>query len=117
MAKITPSQARWNTKKDSTVSTIFGNAIDNAIEASEKLPEENRLVTVRTGRVRDMLLIAVENNTLPGAQPVKGSSKQDHFLHGFGIPNIQKAVERYDGQCSFRQEEGRYRLKILIPLP
>ena len=44
------------------ISTIFGNAIDNAIEASEKMPEEERLITVKAGRVRDLVSIVVENN-------------------------------------------------------
>ena len=99
------------------ISTIFGNAIDNAIEASEKLPENKRLITVRAERVRDMLIITVGNNTLPGAQPTEGTTKKDRFVHGFGIPNIKKAVEKYGGQCSFQQEDGTYLLKILFPLP
>ena len=99
------------------ISTIFGNAIDNAMEASERLPEDQRLVTVKAERVRDMLIITVENNTLPGTQPAEGTTKKDRFVHGFGIPNIKKAVEKYDGQCSFRQEDGTYLLKILIPIP
>ena len=98
------------------ISTIFGNAIDNAIEASEKLPEERRLVTVRAERVRDMLLIAVENNILPGTQAPEGTTKKDRFVHGFGIPNIKKAVEKYGGQCSFRQKNDTYQLKILLPM-
>lgn len=99
------------------ISTIFGNAIDNAIEASEKLPEDKRLVTVRAERVRDMLLITIENNTPPGNHLTEGTTKKDHFVHGFGIPNIKKAVEKYGGQCSFQQEERTYRLNILIPCP
>lgn len=99
------------------ISTIFGNAIDNAMEASERLPEDQRLITVKAERVRDMLIITVENNTLLGTQPADGTTKKDRFVHGFGIPNIKKAVEKYDGQCSFRQEDGTYLLKILIPIP
>ena len=99
------------------ISTIFGNALDNAIEASEKLPEELRLITVRAESIRDMLVITVENHTLPDASPVEGTTKKDRFIHGFGIPNIKNAVEKYGGQCSFRQENGTYRLKIIIPLP
>ena len=99
------------------ISTIFGNAIDNAIEASEKLPADNRLITVRAERVRDMLLITVENNTLPGNHLVEGTTKKDRIVHGFGIPNIKKSVEKYDGQCSIQQEERTYRLNILIPCP
>lgn len=99
------------------ISTIFGNALDNAMEASERLPEDQRLITVKAERVRDMLIITVENNTLPGTQPAEGTTKKDRFVHGFGIPNIKKSVEKYDGQCSFRQEDGTYLLKILIPIP
>lgn len=99
------------------ISTIFGNAIDNAIEASENLPEYRRLITVKAERVRDMLLITIENNTTPGNHLTEGTTKKDRFVHGFGIPNIKKAVERYSGQCSFQQEERVYRLKILIPCP
>ena len=99
------------------ISTIFGNAIDNAMEASEQLPEEDRLVTVKAERVRDMLLITVENNTPPGTQSTGGTTKSDRFVHGFGIPNIKKAVEKYDGQCSFRPKDGTYLLQILIPIP
>lgn len=99
------------------ISTIFGNAIDNAIEASEHLPEEQRLVTVKAERVRDMRIITVENNTLPETPPPSGTIKKDRFVHGFGIPNIKKTVEKYDGQCSFRREDGIYLLKILIPVP
>ena len=99
------------------ISTIFGNAIDNAIEASENLPEYKRLITIKAERVRDMLLITIENNTPPGNHLTEGTTKKDRFVHGFGIPNIKKAVERYSGQCSFQQEERVYRLKFLIPCP
>lgn len=99
------------------ISTIFGNALDNAIEASEKLPVEERLVTVRAGRVRDMLLIIVKNNTASLSAPFEGTTKKDAFVHGFGIPNIQKAAERYDGQCHIASENGVFSLKIIIPIP
>lgn len=99
------------------ISTIFGNAIDNAMEASEQLPEEQRLITVKAERVRDMLIITVENNTLPEVLPTEKTTKKDRFVHGFGIPNMKKAVEKYDGQCRFHQENGTYLLKIIIPIP
>lgn len=98
------------------ISTIFGNAIDNAIEASEKLPEDRRLITVKAAKVRDMLMITTENNMEPDSLPDEGTSKSDRFLHGFGIPNIKKAAEKYDGQCSISAKDGVFRLKVLIPV-
>ena len=99
------------------ISTVFGNAIDNAIEASEKIPEDMRLVTVKADRIRDMLVITVENNTLTDAANSENTTKEDSFMHGFGIPNIKNAVEKYGGQCSIRTSEGKFLLKILIPYP
>lgn len=99
------------------ISTIFGNALDNAIEASEKLPENKRLITVKAERVRDMLLITIENNVLPGTDATEETTKADRFIHGFGLPNIKNAVGKYGGQCSIKSEDGKFTLKIIIPVP
>lgn len=99
------------------ISTIFGNAIDNAIEASEKLPEDKRLITVKAERIRDMLLITVENNVLPGTAAAEGTIKTDRFSHGFGLPNMKNSVGKYGGQCSIKSEDNKFTLKIIIPIP
>ncbi len=99
------------------ISTIFGNALDNAIEASERLPKEERLVTVKADRIRDMLVILVENRADTEIPPSGKTAKKDPFFHGFGLPNIRKAAERYGGQCSTKAENGMFALKIMIPIP
>lgn len=99
------------------ISTIFGNALDNAIEASEKLPKEKRLITVKTARVRDLIAITVENNAVFEKLRNGNTSKSDSFLHGFGISNIKKAVEKYEGQCNIYADEDTFTLKIIIPIP
>ncbi len=99
------------------ISTIFGNALDNALEASLELPPEQRLITVKADCIRQMLSIVVENNCAPGKGNGGKTSKEDKFLHGFGIRNIKKAVEKYSGQCLICQEKGCFQLKILLPLP
>lgn len=99
------------------LSTLFGNALDNAIEASEKLPEGQRLITLQGKRIRDMLLVTVENRAQPESTPAQGTSKGDPFLHGFGIPNMRQAAERYGGQIQFQQSGETFRLKLLLPVP
>lgn len=99
------------------ISTIFGNALDNAIETSEKLAESMRLITVKASRIHDMMVIAVENNMRPD-MPVYGkTSKKDTQMHGFGIPNIQSAAQKYGGQCTARAKDGKFVLKVMIPIP
>ena len=98
------------------ISTIFGNALDNAVEASEKLPESMRLITVKAAAVHDLLVIAVENNRRLDEFTPQKTSKKDSFLHGFGISNIQKAVEKYGGECIARPKEEKFIVKIILPI-
>lgn len=99
------------------ISTIFGNALDNAIEASEGLPKEQRLVMVKASRVRELLVAVVQNNVSPDASLREGTTKGDTFAHGFGLNNIRHAVQKYGGQCSVKIEDGMFALKIAIPIP
>lgn len=99
------------------ISTIFGNSLDNAIEASEKLPPEQRLITVKVNRVRDLLVAVVENNAPADTISDGGTTKKDTLVHGLGLPNIKRAVEKYDGQCSIKAENGVFSLKMILPIP
>lgn len=99
------------------ISTIFGNALDNAIEASEKMAESMRLITVKAARIHDMMVIAVENNMQPDTPVYERTSKKDKSMHGFGLANIQSAAERYGGQCTTKAGDGKFVLKVVIPIP
>ena len=100
------------------VSTIFGNGLDNAIEASEKLPEEQRAILVKAGRVQNFFSVLIENSCLQNREYTEQrTTKSDDFLHGFGISNMRKAAEKYDGQLTIKCENEKFTLKILIPIP
>lgn len=103
--------------KDRDIIIIFGNALDNAIEASEKLPADEALITVKAGKIRNMLSIIFENNMADELNPDFHTIKEDIFLHGFGITNIKESVERYGGTCILNTEAKRFLLQILIPVP
>ncbi len=100
------------------ISTLFGNGIDNAIEACEKLREEDRVILVKAGRVQNFVSILIENNCVEEAL-TKGrrTTKADTLLHGFGLSNMQKAAEKYGGTCTTRREAGTFTVKILLPVP
>ena len=99
------------------ISTIFGNAIDNAIEGVEKLSEEKRTILIKAGKINDFLSIVVENNYDPEIKlENKKTTKKDIFLHGYGIQNIENAVEKYNGTCTITKENEKFTLRILLPL-
>ena len=99
------------------ISTIFGNGLDNAIEASERLPTEQRVILVKAGRIQNFLFVVMENNCVEEKKISKRrTTKDDDFLHGFGISNIEKAIEKYNGQLTTKCEHEKFILKILIPI-
>lgn len=97
------------------ISTIFGNALDNAIEACEKVPEEERFITMKAREKNHFLVIHIENSAVQEEEEKK-TTKEDTFLHGFGLKNIQRAAEKYGGQCKRNYQSGVYMLSILIPI-
>ena len=99
------------------ISTIFGNALDNAIEGVEKLSEEKRVIYVKAGKINDFLSIVIENNYDSKIKlENKKTTKKNTFLHGYGIQNIKNAVEKYNGTCTITKENEKFILKILIPI-
>ena len=98
------------------ISTIFGNGIDNAIEAVEKLPKEKRVILIKAGKINDFISIVMENNYDEKVVSKNNkTTKKDTFLHGFGISNIRNATEKYGGTCTITKDKGKFVLKILIP--
>lgn len=98
------------------ISTIFGNALDNAIEACLLLPPEMRLVTVKADRIRDIFSIRIENYISQNYELTGKTTKRDTFAHGFGLSNIKNTVMKYDGECTYKVINNKFQLKIMIPV-
>ena len=96
---------------------IFGNLLDNAIEASMKLPENQRLIRVYMDMKNTQLYISFTNFTAGGKMQKEGklfrSTKGDG--HGFGLVRIDAIIEQHDGYISRNSEDGAFTTEILLP--
>ena len=96
---------------------IIGNLFDNAIEASLKLPEKERMIRVYMDMKNTKLYISFTNFTAQGKLKKQGklfrSTKGEG--HGFGLVRIDAIVERLDGYISRNSEEGAFTTEILLP--
>lgn len=101
------------------LSSLFGNALDNAIEAVSQLENpEQRLIRLSVSYQKGFLCIWVENRcreTLTVAKGIPFTSKKDTRYHGFGVKNIYKIAEKYGGTASVHAENGWFELRVLFP--
>lgn len=101
--------------------SLFGNALDNAIEAVREIPDHDRrdigLVVKRSG---DMASIHVENyysGALDFCDGLPRTTKRDTAMHGYGMKSMRSIVSRYGGTLTCRAERAVFHLNALIPIP
>lgn len=103
------------------ICTIFGNALDNAIEYELTVPDkEKRLIRMNVLAQKGFLVIRVENyfdGVLQLNGGIPSTTKQDQDYHGFGIKSIRYTAEKYGGSMKLSTQENWFRLNLLIPLP
>ena len=96
---------------------IIGNLFDNAIDASLKLPEEQRIIRVYMDMRNTQLYISFTNLTAGKKLQKEGnlfrSTKGEG--HGFGLVRIDAIVERLEGYISRNSEDGAFTTEILLP--
>lgn len=103
------------------ITSIFGNALDNAIESVLRVSDpEKRLIRVAVFAQNDLLMIRIEN-AFDGRLNVVGglprTLKADRTQHGYGMRNIRGAAEAYGGTVTFDARSDWFSLRILVPLP
>ena len=102
------------------ICSIFGNALDNAIEHVILIPDpEKRLIHLTVSAQKGFVFIKIENyceaEISKNEEDLITTTKKDSKNHGFGLKSIRKAVEKYDGSVVFGVQQNWFKLKILLP--
>lgn len=103
------------------ISTLFGNALDNALEAVQKIPDsEERSIHLSVCRKKNFLCINIRNpyeGNLSFHSGIPTTTKEDREFHGYGLKSIRSIVEKYGGDMKISASNNRFDLNILIPVP
>ena len=107
--------------KEVDLYSLFGNIIDNAIEAVSKLEDETlRCIGINIHTIGNFISIKVDNYYMGDIQFSKEgkpiTSKENKDYHGYGISSIQAIVEKYNGSMSIKTEGNIFILNILFPI-
>lgn len=100
---------------------LLNNALSNAVEAVQCVPQGKRFISLTMQRDADMLSIHMEN-PYTGTVEMRGGLPQtqnDPDYHGFGMRSMQRITEKYNGSLTVQPKEGLFLLDILLfkPLP
>lgn len=102
------------------ICSIFGNAMDNAIECEKGIEDkEKRLIHVGAFSQKSFLIIRFENyyeGTLQFEKNFPVTTKKEKGFHGYGLKSLQYTVHKYKGEVDISAENHWFCLKILIPL-
>ena len=94
---------------------ILSNALDNAVEACAKISDTDKRIRVRCIFSKGVQIINISNPVAETADFSNNSiktTKEDKNNHGFGLYNIKKTADMYNGTFSVKCEEGLFTLEV-----
>lgn len=98
---------------------MLSNILDNAIEASEKGNENERVIDIWMKTVNATFMIKIKNNYV-GTISKKGkiflTSKKDDKIHGIGLEIVNDIVQKHDGDMSIDYDDKMFQMLIEIPM-
>ncbi|WP_424522569.1 sensor histidine kinase [Roseburia intestinalis] len=76
---------------------LYGNLLDNAIEAAMAVEQEKRYVHVESKFQEGRLLLSIKNSKPSGTSSYQQTNKKDKIKHGRGIRSVRKVAENMAG--------------------
>lgn len=93
---------------------VFANALENAVQANLKLPPDRRRLRCRAAS-RPSLMLEIANpcaGTVPFDE--QGLPIARRTGHGWGVQSISAFCKKYGAVCQFTQQEGWFRLRLIL---
>ena len=104
------------------VYSLFGNAIDNAIEAVEKLEDpEKKIIDASIEQRGDMLFLSFTNYfdghlLLSDGLPLTRKETEIGY-HGYGMKSMKLIAEKYGGELAVSANEDVFALNVYLSCP
>lgn len=97
---------------------LFGNAIENAINAVEQLEPEKRVVSIAESGTGSFVVVRIVNYfggdiDFAGGLPVTRKNKD---YHGFGMRSMKLIAEKYGGRVHANVHGELFILELFLPL-
>lgn len=103
------------------ISCIFSNLIDNAIEACNKIDDNNieKYIIIKSTFIKGYYVVRCENSKI-NKVIIKSNkiftSKKIKFLHGIGLDSIKSSIKKYNGELKIKYSEYKFIVTVHIPV-
>lgn len=101
------------------VGIILQNLLQNALEATAKMPEEERFITL-SGTWRGRFFLIEVKNSFAGeitfghdGLPAT-TKKDDSFMHSIGLQNVRREAEKYMGELELKAQNQEFSATVLL---
>lgn len=105
---------------DFDLSVMLGNALDNAIEACNRIRRKDRqkFVRVQTGAAKHFFILEIRNSMEYAGDPsvVLSTCKVPSSWHGMGMAGMKAMLEKYRGTMNIELQPGVFCLSLMLPL-
>ena len=95
------------------VAIILNNALENAVEACEKV-DGDKFIFVRSYKRGNLFFIEVENNFVGEVLKNFATTKAEKNLHGLGLKNIRRCAQKYLGDVDIKFEKNIFKLTVMF---
>lgn len=103
------------------ICAVFANALDNAVEACMRLPENVPGWIHLTFRRTDSFYFVELANAMceqehSGGLYKRFTTKKNKELHGYGMESMRRTLEKHGGSMQVEMEKSRFILSMMIPV-
>lgn len=91
------------------ITTIFGNLLDNALEACETVQDRaDKKIVLTAQRFQEIVSVTVENDCNPVRWRADMPVSEKGENRGIGLLNVRKSIDKYDGDLKLRECNGKF---------
>lgn len=106
--------------KPGDIYSLFGNAVDNAMEAVGRIADpERRWIRMTVRANKGMVVVHIENpydGSLRFRDGLPQTIKSDKRYHGFGMQSMRMVAEQYGGVLSVKADDQTFALNVVLPI-
>lgn len=109
---------KLNFMRETDIYSLFGNALDNAINSVRSLKnKDKRVVSLIVKETMGLISVRLENyfqGELKFQDGLPVTTSEDKNLHGFGMKSMSYLVKKYNGELSIKLDDDVFNLNIIF---